>query len=1006
MEAPDVLFLQETRLSSRVFDSCKFLLNFPNCLAVGSSGRKGSLALLWGREVDLSILSFSPHHFHAVITDVSFRLGRWFFTTFYGCPETHLRFRSWALLRSLCCPPGEAWLIMGDFNEILYQHEKKGGKPRPARQLLEFRDVLEECSLRDLGFSGPKFTWCNRRAFPSRISECLDHVLVNSSCHVVGEPACEELIQHVWGGAPRRSDLLAVAGLIHASGTQLRLWNRHSFGNVNRQLAQAQRNLQGLIDSDRGEVDADAINLARNDVQRWLERQEIMWRQRSRAVWLKEGDNNTRYFHMKASQRRHKNGIFRIQYDRGQWQDGSRRDRVVLAYFQSLYTSSDLCLNVGSVDFLQPLLGKVTSALNSDLLRDFQAEEVKCALFQMDPISTPGPDGMSPIFFQKYWHVVGPSVTSAVLHALNASSFPSSINCTHISLIPKKKSPSQMGDYRPISLCNVLYKLIAKVLANRLKSILPSIISERQSAFVPGRLISDNILIAYELIHYLRQKRYGKTGYMSLKLDMSKAYDRVEWTFLQSLMDIMEFHPRFVHLIMCCVWSVSYSVLLNGEPKGPIVSSRGLRQGDPLSPYLFLLCTEGFISLLNMARLDRSVGGLKICQGAPTINHLLFADDSLVFCKADIIENRRIQELLGRFEAVSGQKINKEKTTIVFSGNVDVSMRTAIKALWSPSEIQQYEKYLGLPPIVGRSKTRAFESIKQKVWNTPQSWKEKLLSQGGKEAGLGRCPSYTWRGIWEARKRLVAGCMWRIGSGTAVNIWSEQWIPGHKSLLAEGVVVRDDVRMNVVHSLFLPNARAWDIPKLRALFDPNVVNDILKIQLFSGGMDDCRDSLGSPFPEASSRRRPLLLWKHLWKMKVPNKIKIFAWRACQNGLPVGSLLQQKRILADPTYKLCLFAPETVSHALVFCPAVHVFFSTYLPGLCFHHSFSIVDLAMDIIAARKFEDLSVFFSLAWSFWFQRNKFVHEQLVIPPRRSADEALVMVRRFSQIHAPQRDL
>ncbi|KAG2726715.1 hypothetical protein I3760_01G126500 [Carya illinoinensis] len=246
----------------------------------------------------------------------------------------------------------------------------------------------------------------------------------------------------------------------------------------------------------------------------------------------------------------------------------------------------------------------------------------------------------------------------------------------------------------------------------------------------------------------------------------------------------------------------------------------------------------------------------------------------------------------------------------------------------------------------------------------------------------------------------MAGCMWRIGSDTAVNIWSEQWISGHKSLLAEGVVVRDDVRINAVNSLFLPNARAWDISKLRALFDPNVVNDILKIQLFSGGMDDCRvwslerngmlsvkscyrviqESLGSPFPEASSQRRLLLLWKHLWKMK--------------------------RILADPTCKLCLSAPETISHALVFCPAVHVFFSTYLPGLCFHHSFSIVDLAMDIIAARKFEDLSVFFSLAWSFWFRRNKFVHEQLVIPPRRSADEALVMVRRFSQIHVPLRDL
>ncbi|KAG6697711.1 hypothetical protein I3842_09G215400 [Carya illinoinensis] len=248
----------------------------------------------------------------------------------------------------------------------------------------------------------------------------------------------------------------------------------------------------------------------------------------------------------------------------------------------------------------------------------------------------------------------------------------------------------------------------------------------------------------------------------------------------------------------------------------------------------------------------------------------------------------------------------------------------------------------------------------------------KLKGSSFFHAGLGRCSSYTWRGIWEACKWLVTGCTWRIGSGTAVNLWSDQWIPGHKSLLAEGVMVRDDMRRAVVNSLFLPNAGAWDIPKLRALFNPMSVWSLERNGMFS--VKSCyrviQDSLGSHFPEASSRSRPLL-WKHLWKMK-----------------------------------LCLSAPATITHALVFCPSVHVFFSTHFPGFCFHPTCSVVDLAMDIIASHKPEDLSVFFSLAWSFWFRRNKFVHEQIVIPPRQSTDHALVMVCRFSQIHTPLRDL
>lgn len=244
---------------------------------------------------------------------------------------------------------------------------------------------------------------------------------------------------------------------------------------------------------------------------------------------------------------------------------------MLISYFSSLFTSANFSV---FEPVLEGVLPRVSWAMNEELLRPFEPEEVSL-LWNAD--TAPGPSGFPPLFYKQFWNKVGVEVTKAVLSALILVTIPKDLNYTYLPLIPKIQSPRKVTDFQMISLSNVLYKLIAKVLANRSKPRLPQLISETQSAFMLERLITNNILVAHETLHYLKAKRSGKMGYMALKLDMRKAYDRVEWKFPEQIMQKLGFDSKWIQLISTCIWSLSYSIMLNGQPHGLISPTRGLR---------------------------------------------------------------------------------------------------------------------------------------------------------------------------------------------------------------------------------------------------------------------------------------------------------------------------------------------------------------------------------------------------------------------------------------------
>ncbi|CAN1753153.1 Transposon TX1 uncharacterized 149 kDa protein [Linum perenne] len=303
------------------------------------------------------------------------------------------------------------------------------------------------------------------------------------------------------------------------------------------------------------------------------------------------------------------------------------------------------------------------------------------ALFYMHPDKASSPDGFNPGFYQKMWDVIGTDVVAASKNWLAAKSFSLKIRETTIVLLPKVTTPQSMKDLRPISLCNVLYRLVAKVLANRLKRVMPSCVGAEQSTFLKGRSISDNVLIDFETLHAVKIKQRTKQDLAVLKIDISKAFDRVKWGNLGSILRRLGFSQTRIGWMLMCVGLTNYRVLMNGEFREIVKPGRELRQRCPLSPFLFNLCAEGLAAMLNSEVRKGRIQGTHVSSHAPHITHLFFADDCIFFFRAGTQDARAIRRIIDTYAAASGQLINYKKSGIFFSRETDMLCYRMLSAL-------------------------------------------------------------------------------------------------------------------------------------------------------------------------------------------------------------------------------------------------------------------------------------------------------------------------------------
>ncbi|KAI3452547.1 hypothetical protein Pfo_009211 [Paulownia fortunei] len=602
----------------------------------------------------------------------------------------------------------------------------------------DFGDMITDCGLIDAGFEGQCFTWTNKRVW-----ERLDRILYSDAWLHAFESTKVTHLPRTWSDhAPLLTSVNFSSKLIRLKKF-LKWWNWNMFGDIFDKIKQAQKEVakaETTFDDTPTEATQTELNRCTAVLTHALTLEEDFWRQKAACRWVDQGERNTKFFHSLVKKKRARGTIHSITHNGILLTAREYIATSAAEFFQSLL-SDDIDALLDSLDCLERL---PTYFCPESLCSAPNMEEIRHAVFDMDPDSAAGPDGFSALFFQHCWDFIQEDVREAVEDFFSGTPMPRSFTATSLILIPKTDSPDTWNDFRPISLCNVTNKIITKLISLRLAKLFPNLIAPSQSGFVQGRLISDNILLAQEQIHSINSRQVQDN--VVFKLDMAKAYDRVQWGFLYKVLQKMGFPASWISYVKHCIENCWFTVLINGVPMGFFKSSRGLRQGDPISPLLFVLATDflswGLDALFRehedmyyrnqalrithlsyaddiiifsnyeKACLIRLMEFLTLyskemryhCNGGLNISHLAYANDIMIFTNSGKKGLRRIMKLIQHYCVASGQLINKEKSSVIISNNCSNLITQRLQYITEFSIKHLPVTYLGAPLYKGNKK--------------------------------------------------------------------------------------------------------------------------------------------------------------------------------------------------------------------------------------------------------------------------------------------------------------